>query len=186
MYLFKSISDDVRLMQLAFNNETKTKRLVIGALFAGIAALLQAQGGFLPGVGYLISPFATLPILICTMFSLSLGVMSYILAIFLLFLLLPSELFVFPFTTGLLGVGVGAAFSFFRQRLSMIAVGAILLTLGIMILLYLVRFPVLGPVASNSFSFLTAGSICLFAFFYSWLWVELGLFFFNKIKAHII
>ncbi|WP_338473078.1 hypothetical protein R4Z10_10330 [Niallia sp. XMNu-256] len=186
MYLLRSLSEDVQSSQLAFNNETKTKRLILGALFAGISALLQAQGGFLPGIGYLISPFATLPILICAMFSKSLGVMSYILTIFLLFLLLPSELLVFPFTTGLLGVGIGAAFYFFKQRLSIISVGAILLTLGIMFLLYVVRFPVLGPVASDSFSFITAGSVCLFAFLYSWVWMELGLFFFKRLKPLII
>ena len=57
-----------------------------------MAAILQAAGGFLPGIGYFISPFATLPILIGAMFSLQMGVMSYFLTILLLFILFPSEL----------------------------------------------------------------------------------------------
>ena len=93
--------------------------------------------------------------------------MSYFLTILLLFILFPSELVVFPFTTGLLGIGIGAAFSFFNKRISIISVGAILLTIGIMSLLYIFHFPVLGPAVSDSFSFLTTGSIFLFSFFYN-------------------
>ena len=185
MYFFKSITDDVRFAQLEFRKHTKVKRLVLGSFLACIAAILQAAGGYLPGIGYFISPFSTLPILIGAMFSLRMGVMSYFLTILLLFILFPSELVVFPFTTGVLGIGIGAAFSIFKKRLSIISIGAILLTIGIMSLLYVFRFPVLGPAASNSFSFLTAGSIFLFSFFYSWLWVEIALFFFKRLKTII-
>jgi hypothetical protein len=185
MYFLKSISDDVQLAQLKFRKHSKAKRLVLGSFLACMAAVLQAAGGFLPGVGYFISPFATLPILIGAMFSLQMGVMSYFLTILLLFTLFPSELVVFPFTTGLLGIGIGAAFSFFKKRLSLISVGAILLTIGIMSLLYIFHFPVLGPAVSDSISFLTTGSIFVFAFLYNWLWVEIALFFFKRLKSII-
>ena len=145
MYFLKSISDDVRSAQLEFRKHTKAKRLVLGSFLACMAAVLQAAGGYLPGIGYFISPFATLPILIGATFSLQMGVMSYFLTILLLFILFPSELVVFPFTTGLLGIGIGAAFSFFKKRVSIISIGAILLNLGIMSLLYVFRFPVLAP-----------------------------------------
>ena len=182
MYFLKSNSDDVQLTQLKFRKHSKAKRLVLGSFLACMAAVLQAAGGFLPGVGYFISPFATLPILIGAMFSLQMGVMSYFLTILLLFILFPSELVVFPFTTGLLGIGIGAAFSFFKKRLSLISVGAVLLTIGIMSLLYIFHFPVLGPTVSDSFSFLTTGSIFLFSFVYNWFWVEMALFFFKRLK----
>jgi hypothetical protein len=185
MYFFKSISDEVAFAQLKFRKHTKAKSLVLGSLLACMAAILQAAGGYLPSVGYLVSPFATLPILMGSMFSLQMGGMSYVLTILLLFTLFPSELVVFPFTTGLLGLGIGAAFSFFKKRLSMILSGAILLTIGIISLLYIFHFPVLGPAVSDSFSFLITGSILLFAFLYSWLWVELALFFFKRLKPFI-
>ena len=181
----KSISDDVRFAQLEFRKHTKVKRLVLGSLLACMATVLQAAGGFLPGIGYFISPFATLPILIGAMFSIQMGVMSYFLTILLLFILFPSELVIFPFTTGVIGIGIGVAFSFFKKRLSIIFIGAILLTIGIMSLLYVFHFPVFGPVVSESYSFLTAGSIFIFSFLYSWLWVEMALFFFKKFKTFI-
>ncbi|RHW37688.1 hypothetical protein D1B33_08195 [Lysinibacillus yapensis] len=179
---FKLIADEVRFAQLEFRKHRKTKRIVLGSLLACMAAVLQAAGGFLPGVGYMISPFATLPILIGAMFSLQMGVMAYFLTILLLFILFPSELVIFPFTTGLMGIGIGAAFSFFSKRISIILIGGFLLSLGILCLLYVFRFPVLGPTVSNSFSFLATGGILIFSFLYSWLWFEFALFFFKKIK----
>jgi hypothetical protein len=183
---FKAISDDVRSSQIIFNKHKKTKKLMLVSIFSCITAILQAAGGFLPGMGYLISPLATAPILLVTMFSIPFGVMSYFLTIMLLFILQPTELIIFPFTTGLLGLGLGGSFTFFRERLSIIATGAILLMAGIMSLLFILHFPVLGPAVSASYSFLATGSIFLFAFFYSWLWVEMALILFKRLKRIII
>jgi hypothetical protein len=183
---FKPISDEVRLSQMIFNKHNKTMKLISGSFFACFAAILQAAGGFLPGIGYFLSPLATAPILLCSMFSAPFGAMSYFLTIMLLFILQPTELFVFPLTTGLLGLGIGVSFSFFRKRVSIIATGTVLLMLGIMSLLFIFHYPVLGPAVSDSFSFLTIFSIFLFAFLYSWLWVEFSLIIFKRLKMIII
>lgn len=184
MYFFNPISDEVRLSQIIFNKHKKTMKLILGSIFACIAAILQSAAGFLPGIGYFLSPLATAPILLCSMFSIPFGVMSYFLTIMLLFILQPTELIVFPFTTGLLGLGIGVSFYFFRKRLSIIATGAILLMIGIICLIFIFHFPILGPAAPVSFSFLTIGF--LFAFSYSWLWVEIALIIFKRLKMIII
>lgn len=185
MYFLKSISDNVRFFQAKFKHDNQSMKLVLVAIFSCIAAILQSAGGFLPGIGYLISPLATAPILLCTMFSIPFGVVSYFLTMMLLVILQPTELIIFPFTTGLLGLGIGIAFSFFRQRITIITAGAIALLLGIISLLYVFRFPILGPAVSHSFSLLTTAGIFLFAFLYSWLWVELSLVIFNRLKVVI-
>ncbi|WP_239984611.1 hypothetical protein [Lentibacillus sediminis] len=161
-------------------------KLILVSIFACFAAVFQSAGGFLPGIGYFLSPLATAPILLCAMFSIPFGVMAYFLTMMLLFILQPTELIIFPFTTGLLGLGIGASFSFFRKRISIIAAGAIVLVLGIMSLLYIFHFPILGPVVSGSFSFLAAGSIFLFTFLYSWLWVEISFILFHRLKRMMI
>ena len=186
MFFLKPISDQVRISQKIFNNHNKTMKLILVSIFACIASILQAAGGFFPGIGYFISPLATAPILLCSMFSIPFGVMSYFLTIILLFILQPTELMVFPFTTGLLGLGIGGSFSFFRKRLSIIAAGAILLMLGIMSLIYIFHFPVLGPAVDNTVSFPKIGSIFLFAFLYSWLWVEMALVIYKRLKRMIL
>ncbi|SIR86515.1 hypothetical protein SAMN05878482_106264 [Peribacillus simplex] len=183
MYFLKPISDEARLSQLIFNKHKKTMKLIQVSIFSCIAAILQAAG-VLPGVGYFISPLATAPILLCSMFSIPFGAMSYFLTMMLLFILQPTELIVFPFTTGLLGLGIGASFHLFRKRLSIIATGAILLILGIMSLIFIFHFPVLGPAVSVSLSFLTIGF--LFAFIYSWVWVEIALIIFKRLKMIIL
>lgn len=155
-------------------------KIIIGSIFACIAVILQALAGFLPGIGYFFSPLATAPIMLCSMFSIPYGLMSYFLTIMLLFIIQPTELIIFPFTTGLLGLGIGVSFYFFRKRLSIIATGAVLLMLGIMSLLFIFRFPILGPSVSFSFSFFTISF--LLAFMYSWVWVEIALIIFNRLK----
>ncbi|WP_042148061.1 hypothetical protein [Paucisalibacillus sp. EB02] len=186
MYFLRPISEEVRLFQVTFHNYKRTKKLLLVSIFACFAAIFQATGGYLPGIGYFISPLATGPILLCSMFSIPVGFMSYILTITLLFVLQPTELIIFPFTTGLLGLGIGASFHFFRKRISIIAAGSVLLTIGIISLLFIFRFPILGPVGSDSFSIHTTGGIFLFTFLYSWLWVEMALLILKRIKIIII
>ncbi len=161
-------------------------KLILGSVFACIAAILQAAGGLLPGIGFFISPLATAPILLCSMLSIRFGVMSYFLTIMLLLILQPTELFVFPFTTGLLGLGIGVSFHLLRKRIGIITTGTILLMLGIMCLLFIINFPILGPVVFDSFSLLATISIFLFTFLYSWLWVEISLIIFKRIKMIIM
>ncbi|NHC41483.1 hypothetical protein G6549_16100 [Bacillus sp. MM2020_1] len=182
MYFLMTISENVKSIHADFKKNSKIKRLVLCALFACIAAVLQAAGGFLPVLGYLISPFATAPILFCSMLSLPLGVMAYFLTNLLLLILQPSELIVFPFTTGLLGLGTGVAFYFFKKRISIIVTGAAFLTVGIIILLNVFKFPLLGPTISTSFSFLTTGSIFLFSCFYCWIWIDIVLIIFKRLN----
>jgi hypothetical protein len=57
---------------------------------------------------------------------------------------------------------------------------------GIMSLLFIFHFPVLGPAVSDSFSFLTTVCIFLFAFLYSWVWVEIALIILKRLKMMII
>ena len=123
MYFLKSLSNEVKSAQLFFNRLSKTKQLVSGALFASLAAFFQSAGGFLPGIGVFISPLSTAPILFCFILSLPLGFITYILTNLLLLIIQPSELIIFPFTTGILGMGIGTAFYFFKKRLYIIISG---------------------------------------------------------------
>lgn len=176
-----SLKPSIKTAQAEFRRISRTKRLVIGAIFASLAAVFQSAGGFLPGIGYFISPLATAPILFYSMLSLPLGGMAFLLTNLLLLILQPSELMIFPFTTGLLGLGMGIAFRFFTTRWAVSAVGSLVLTLGISSLLFIIKFPVLGPGIAGSFSLWTAGGILLFSYVCSWIWMELGRAMFNRL-----
>src|SRR5690625_3493255 len=95
------------IYQHALVNWSPTKKLVFTALMAALAAILQSAGGYLPGIGFFISPFTTLPILLGVLVSIRYGIFSYLLAAGLLLIIEPSELFIYPFTTGVLGIALG-------------------------------------------------------------------------------
>ncbi len=180
MNWFNVLSEESYKFHHYFKTFSYTKKLVLTSLFSALAAILQSTGNFLPGIGYLISPFATLPILICTIISIPFGLQSYVITFLLLSLIQPGESFVFPFTTGIVGLGIGIALLTIKIRIGIIVFTSILLLGGICFLLYIVHFPVLGPVASTSPSLKVIGFIYIFSFIYSWVWAELSKFIFRK------
>jgi len=153
------------------------------AMLAALTVVLQAAGGALPGIGYFFSPFASVPILLGTLISFRAGVSTYSLTIFLLLLIQPSELVIFPFTTGLLGLGLGWALRTLNRRLGILFVNALLLSIGICIPLYGLGFPIFGPTVSTSFNMTAWMIIFGFSLLYSWLWLVFSLFFLRKIKV---
>ena len=85
---------------------SNTLKLVLGSVLGAMAALLQAAGLF-AGIGYLFSMLATGPTVLATILSIRIGLITYILTTLLLVIIQPTEVLVFLFTTGLLGVGLG-------------------------------------------------------------------------------
>lgn len=159
------------------------KKLLFMALMAALTAILQAAGGLLPAVGFAISPFATAPIMIAAIMSLRSGISTYIVTILLLFLMQPSELIIFPFTTGLLGLGLGWTLRNLNNRPQVILANGVLLCLGICIPLYALGFPVFGPTVSSSINPITLLLIFAFSLAYSWIWTELSLYILRKLKS---
>lgn len=164
----KSVVEDYKLT-LVKDNFSKTKQLVVGALLGSIAFLLQSAGVF-AGIGYLFSMMSTGPIVLASLLSLRIGVMTYFVTIFLLAMFQPSELLVFPFTTGLLGFSLGIGLKYLKRSIFMIPFAALCLTLGICILLYGFKFPVLGPSVASHFSWLLILAVFAFSMLYSWIW----------------
>lgn len=96
-------------------------------------------------------------------------------SLLLLLIIQPSEIIIFLFTTGLLGLCIGLALRLFKKRAVVVAFAALSLTVGIAVLLYGFRFPVLGPLISSDFRLTTSAIIYAFSFIYSWLWVEISI-----------
>ncbi|MDF2084628.1 MULTISPECIES: hypothetical protein [Bacillus] len=156
-------------------------KLVITALLSTFATMFQSAGGFMPGIGYLISFLATLPIFLATCFSIRQGILSYTLTIFLLFIIQPSELIIFPFTTGLLGIAIGVAFLQLKRRIVVVSFSSICLLTGIMVILYVFRFPVLGPTVDTTMDSKVIAIICILSFLYCWIFAELCRILMNRL-----
>ncbi len=139
-------------------------------LLTAIAAILQSAGGYAPGIGFLLSTMATLPIFLATVVSVRYGFLSYLVAIFLLLFIQPSELFIFPFTTGILGLVLGALFH--KARFFVVFWSGTALFIGIAALLFVFRFPVLGPGIGSSFDFALLLVMAAFSLLYGWAAAE--------------
>jgi len=172
-YWISPISNNLKELNYKFRGFSYMKKMILVAFLCTFAALFQSAG-IVPGIGYLISFLATAPIMVAVFISIRHGLFAYILTILLLLVLQPSELIIFPFTTGLLALGIGIGFHFLKRRIAVIAFGAIWLCAGISAILYIFQFPVLGPVADTSFQIEVVLIIYILSLLYSWLWVEIG------------
>src|SRR5699024_1170097 len=134
---------EVEGLSVRLNEGSALKKLVFIAFLAVIAAILQSLGNYLPGIGLILSTLATFPVIIAALISFRHGVFTYLLGTVLLFLIEPSEFFMFPFTTGLLGLGLGLSFQMLRKTVLIAMINGAILTIGFCIPLYLLKFPVL-------------------------------------------
>lgn len=186
-YWLKPVCAEVSEINTRFGAvEYATRKMITVAFLASLSAIFQSMGGLLPGIGYLISPLATAPIVLCTILSVGSGLTAYLLAMLLVFFIQPSELIVFPFTTGLLGLGIGGSLLYLKLRLPTVIAGSFSLWAGILLLLYVFRFPVLGPAASSTVSLSTISIVYVFSLFYSWLWVEISRYLIMKISKGLL
>jgi hypothetical protein len=173
MFWNKDLKKNILTVSAIIRNQRSfANKLVTAALLALIAAILQAAGGVIPGIGMLISPFSTVPIIISMLLSQSYGLLSYFLTIFLLLFIQPSELIIFPFTTGAMAIGIGIGFILFNKGWKVITFSSLFLCIGICLLLYVLKFPVLGPFLIQ-FKVWNIFVIYLFSLVYCWLWIEL-------------
>ncbi|MGO4699321.1 hypothetical protein AB4Z50_34305 [Paenibacillus sp. 2TAB26] len=163
----------------------QTKLIVTIAFLSALTALFQSAGGFLPGVGYLISPLSTAPIVFATLISFRSGLTAYALSNLLLFLIQPSELIVFPFTTGLLGMALGIFIALSKNRIQVIFISASALWAGITLVLYAFRFPLLGPSVATSFRIDITVYVFLFSLLYSGMWTEISLRLIAKLRKSV-
>ncbi|WP_460321349.1 hypothetical protein [Paenibacillus sp. YSY-4.3] len=172
-----------KILPRARENQTKTR--IIIAFFSALTALLQSAGGFLPGPGYLISPFSTAPIVLSTLISLRSGLTAHALSCLLLLLIQPSELIVFPFTTGLLGLALGFGITHLKNRIQVILFSSVALWMGIALVVYAFRFPILGPTVPINFQIDISVYVILFCLLYSGIWAEISLRLLARLKKAV-
>lgn len=179
----KSFSMGVQRLHKKLRSWNTTKKMVSVSLLATIAALLQSAGGYIPVFGFFISPFTTLPIVLVTLISIRYGILSYALTVLLLLIIEPTELFIFPFTTGVLGLGLGWGLLHLQKKLSVTSLNGGLLFLGICFPLYVLDFPVFGPMTSSAVSLQIIVAIFGFSFLYSFIWLEISLLVLRRLKG---
>lgn len=183
-FFIQNISVDAKdINNHASTNWSELQKLVFASFMSILATFLQSAGGYLPGVGFLISPFTTLPILIITIISIRYGTLSFILTAILLLLIEPSELFIYPFTTGVLGLSLGTGYRLLYLYWKVLALSGCLLSLGIYFPLYVLGFPVFGSTIVSTVNIYIIIFIFVFSVLYTAIWIWISQIAFKRIKA---
>lgn len=169
---FKKVRGDELIPTI--DSYSMSMRLVVGALLGSITVIFQSAGIF-TGIGYILSMMSTGPLVLASLLSLRIGVITYFVTLFLLAMFQPSELLVFLFTTGLLGLSLGIGFKYLKRSIFIIPFAALCLTLGISVLLYGFKFSILGPSVTSHFSSLVILWTFAFSLLYSWIWKKLSI-----------
>lgn len=143
--------------------------ICIGAMLTAIAVLFQSAPVFLPAIGLTLSPLSTLPIAIAAVMSISLGFTVFLASALILVFVSSQEAIILLFTTGLLGIVMGALL--YRKGIILsIFLSSIALTLGMLALTYIVGIPGFVELTSKFSAPLTFLIFLLFSFAYAGIW----------------
>ncbi|WP_081841963.1 hypothetical protein [Lachnoclostridium phytofermentans] len=141
----------------------------IGGMLTAFTVLFQSAPVFLPALGLALSPFSTLPIAIAAVSNILLGFTVYFASVTILTLVSMQESMILLFTTGLLGLMIGALL--YRKKILLSTIfSSIALSLGIVVLTYIVSMSAFTDFASSLSIPFTLVIFFSFSLVYSSIW----------------
>lgn len=152
-----------------------------GGILTAIAVLFQSSPIFLPGIGLLLSPLATLPIAMGAIISTGLGVTALYSATLVLLFISPQEAVIFLFTTGLLGIVLGSTHN--HRTISSFIYMTLSLFIGINILTHVFSIAVFGDMTPTTSSLFLYLAFIVFSMLYSLIWLVMFRLFLKFIKG---
>ena len=141
----------------------------IGGLLTALGVLFQSAPILLPMVGLVLSPFSTLPIALAAMANVYLGCSVFFSCAFILTFISVQEAMILLFTTGLLGLVMGALL-YRKGVLISILLSSLALSLGMMFLTYVVGVSGFVEMTSSLSTLLAYIIFYLFSIVYASLW----------------
>jgi hypothetical protein len=121
-----------------------TKTVVMGALFAAIAAMFQLIPVFLSEVFVFLTIFSAVPIYIISRINPKAGVLSYFVASMLVMFLSIHEGLFFLCTNGIIGISLGICSYYTKMKPFTWFLSSLVLTITLSIMNYGLGIPVLG------------------------------------------
>ena len=122
----------------------KTKTLVIGALFAVIAAFFQVVPVLFSEVVIFITIFSAVPIYIVSRINPKAGILSYLVAGMLIVIISTHEGLFFLCTNGVIGVSLGICRYYTNRKTIIYIISSLALTITLSIMNYGIGIPILG------------------------------------------
>lgn len=143
--------------------------ICIGGLLTTVTVLFQSAPVFLPAIGLALSPLSTLPIAIAAVSNISLGFTVFFSSALILVIVSAQETIILLFTTGLLGIVIGALL--YRKGIIIsILFSSITLSLGMIFLTYIVHISAFVDLTSSLRTSLTFLIFFSFSLIYASIW----------------
>lgn len=144
------------------------RSICIGGILTTIAVMFQSAPILLPAIGMALSPLSSLPIAFAAYFNLSLGISTLISSTIILIFISIEEALILLFTTGLLGVVLGVLYQ--KSLLISILYSTMALTIGMIILTYIVGIAAFGDFTNSLSIIITVLIFIIFGIIYTTLW----------------
>lgn len=141
----------------------------VGGILTTIAVIFQSAPVFLPAIGLFFSPLSTLPIAIAAFYSTSLGITVFFSSALILTLVSVQESIILIFTTGLLGIAIGTLL-YRKVTLVSILFSSIILSIGMILLTYVIGISAFGDLTSSISFPLTSLIFFSFSLIYASVW----------------
>jgi len=145
------------------------KIICTGGMLTALTVLFQAAPVFLPAIGLALSPLSTLPIAIAAVCNVLLGLFVIFSSALILTMVSVQETIILLFTTGLLGIVIGALL-YRKGIIYSIILSSIALFFGITFLTYIVGIPVFIDLTRSLSILITFLLFLLFSLVYATFW----------------
>lgn len=162
---------------------SNTRPLVIGALFAIMAALFQSLPVIFSEVFVLFTIFSAIPIYIVARINPKAGVLSYLVAAMLIMIISTHEGLFFLFTNGVIGCSLGISSSYTNKKAIIWASSSIVLTVTLSIMNYGIGIPVFGTNLPGALYFQLL-ILFLFSVLYNVIYSYLGDFIYKRLVKY--
>ncbi len=157
------------------------KFITFGAILAAIAALFQLLPNFLSELFVFMTIFSTLPIYIISRINPKTGVLSYIVADFMVMLFSVHEGILFLFTNGIIGLSLGICSYYIKRNIIIWMICSIILTAALCIINYWIGIPVFGGDLPGKIVIQLA-SLLGFSFAYNIIFFYISGFIYNRLR----
>ncbi|WP_236905094.1 hypothetical protein [Clostridium formicaceticum] len=141
----------------------------IGGILTTIAVIFQSAPVFLPVIGLAFSPLSTLPIALAAFYNISLGIAVFFSSALILTLVSVQETVILLFTTGLLGIIMGALL-YRKGILVSILFSSAILSLGMILLTFVLDISAFGDLTNTVSTPLTVLIFSSFSLIYASTW----------------
>lgn len=158
----------------------KTKYIVVAALMAAIAAIFQCLPVLFSEIVIFMTILSALPIYTASRMKPVSGILAYLVAAFLIFLLSTHEGLFFLCTNGIIGLSLGICRFYKQKKLIILLISSFSLLISLSIMNYIVGIPIFGVAIPGKFV-IQLLLIALFSAVYNFFYLLVADFLYNRL-----